>query len=171
MAEDEEYEIVPVSPLRNLERRMEKLETLSTNDPKSIIRDIIDIIRMNQGIVDELVKSNDALKLELSKLPSKLDEMTSQLRELVVLIKSSGEEESVSMSQESMKPVVDKLDELIKANRGMNERNDSVVELLDEISKRIKKPMMPSRLPRPILQPPTGAPPMMRLPLKKPGQL
>src|SRR3989338_10061844 len=103
MNEDEEYEIVPVSPLRQLEKRMDKIETFSANDPKSILKDIVDIIRMNQTIVDELVRSNDSLKLELSKLPAKIDEMTSQLKELVMFIKSSGEEEIVSMNREDRK--------------------------------------------------------------------
>ncbi len=170
MNEDEEYEIVPVSPLRQLEKRMDKIETFSANDPKSILRDIVDIIRMNQTIVDELVRSNDSLKLELAKLPAKIDEMTSQLKELVMFIKSSGEEEIVSMNQESMRPIVDKLDELVKTNKVMTDRNDSVVELLDEISKRLKKPTLQPRLPRPILQP-AGANPMMRPAMKRPGQL
>lgn len=170
MNEDEEYEIVPVSPLRQLERRMDKLETFSASDPKSILKDIVDIVRMNQSIVDELVRSNDALKLELSKLPAKLDEMTAELKELVMFIKNSGEEEIVSMNQESMKPIVDKLDEIVKTNKMMTERNDSVVELLDEISKKLKKPTLQPALPRPVLQP-TGMNPAMRPPLKKQGQL
>ncbi len=142
-AEEKEYELIPVSPIRRLEKRLERLESTSTGISTDVFKDMIDIMRMNQQIVDELARSNDALRIELSKLPGKLDELISQMKELISFIKSSGEEETVGITQEAMKPVVDKLDELIKSNKAMSERNESLLEVLDEIRKGLRRPVRP----------------------------
>lgn len=142
---EEDFELIPVSPLRRLEKRIEKLETFSGDDPKSIMKDVIEIIRMNQQIVDELARSNDALRIELSKLPARIEELTSQMKELIMFIKSAGEEEITTVNQESMKPLIEKLDELVKTNKTIGEKNEAMLSLLDEIGKRVKKPAMPVR--------------------------
>lgn len=140
VTEEGEYELVPMSPIRRLEQRLDRLESSSPIDSKNIFADIIDIVRMNQQLVDELAKSSDALRIELSKLPGKLDEVITNLKDLISFIKASGEEESVGITQDAMKPVVDKLDEMVKAYKSTTEKNDAMLELLDEISKKIKRP-------------------------------
>ncbi len=143
--DESEYEIVPLSPIRRLEKRLERLEASSSVDTRGIFREIIDIIRMNQQIVDELVKSSNALKIELSKLPGKLDELISNLKELITFIKTSGEEEVGGITKEAISPLVEKFDEMIKVNKALSEKNDAMLELLDEISKKIRRP-----LPKPL---------------------
>jgi len=150
VTEESEYELIPMSPIRRLEQRIDKLECSNPTDSKGIFSDVIDIVRMNQQIVDELAKSNDALRIELSKLPGKLDELIVNLKEVVSFIRASGETESSGISQETMKPVVDKLDEMVKTNKVITEKNDSMLELLDEISKKMRRP----QLTRPMLQMP-----------------
>ena len=141
--EEKEYELIPMSPIRRLEKRLDRIESTSTSDSTDLMKDVIDIVRMNQQLVDELAKSSDALRIELSKLPGKLDDLISQMKELMSFIRSSGEEETVGIKQEVMKPVVDTLNELVKSNKTMSERNQSLLEVLDEISKRLKKPVRP----------------------------
>jgi len=142
-SEEKEYELIPISPLRRLEKRIEKLEASYSGVPNDIFKDVIDIMRMNQQLVDELAKSNDALRIELSKLPAKLDELIANLKELISFIKSSGEEEAVGITQEAMKPLVEKMDELVKANKTASETNEAMLELLNEINKRLKRPVKP----------------------------
>jgi hypothetical protein len=158
MADSEEYELVPVTPMRRLEKRMERIESSTPIDARGIMADVIEIVRMNQMLVDELAKANDALRIELSRLPGKLDEVITQLKELISFIKASGEEEAVGVTQEAMKPVVDKLDEVVKTNKELSEKNDSLLELLDQIGKRlrgpVKRPMpMKQLLGRPMVRP------------------
>ncbi len=160
---EEDFELIPIAPLRRLEKRIEKLETFSGEDPKSIMKDIIDIIRMNQQIVDELARSNDALRIELARLPARIEDMTSQLKELIMFIRSAGEEEVVGITQESMKPMVDKLDELVKTNKSISEKNEAMLSLLDEISKKFKTSAMPPRR--------MVAPILPARPLRRPGQI
>lgn len=164
MEDSEDYELVAVTPLRRLEKRMERIESTTPIDARGIMADVIEIVRMNQLLVDELAKANDALRIELSRLPGKLDEMTTQLKELISFIKASGEEESAAVTQEAMKPVVDKLDEVVKTNKELSEKNDSLLELLDQIGKRLKGP---TTGPMPVKQLLAG--PMMR-PTPRPTQ-
>jgi len=145
VTEEGEYELVPMSPIRRLEQRLDRLETSSPIDSKNIFSDVIDIVRMNQQLVDELAKSSDALRIELSRLPGKVDELVTNLKDLISFIKASGEEESVGISQDVMKPVVDKMDEMVKSNRTISEKNDAMLELLDEISKKLKRPELQTR--------------------------
>ena len=136
----DEYELIAVSPIRRLEKRLDRVESSSNVGSSDIFKEVIDIVRMNQQLVNELARANDALRIELSKLPGKLDELIVNLKEIISFIKSSGEEESVGITQEAMKPVVDKLDEMVKTNKSLSEKNDSMLGLLDEISKKIKRP-------------------------------
>jgi DNA repair ATPase RecN len=128
-----------------LEKRIERLEAYSVEDPKSIFKDIIEIVRMNQQIVDELAKSNDALRVELSELPGRIDELLNDMKELIAFIKASGELEqsSINFSPEIMKPVVEKLDALVTINKSFVERNEAMMELLDEVNKRLKRTSIP----------------------------
>ena len=142
VTEESEYELVPMSPIRRLEQRLDRIESSSPIDSKSIFSDVIDIVRMNQQLVDELAKSNDAMRIELSKLPAKLDELIVNLKELISFVRASGETESIGVTQDTMKPVVDKLDEMVKTNKVISEKNDSMLELLDEMSKKMRRPQL-----------------------------
>lgn len=152
----EEYEIIPMSPVRRLEKRVDKVE--SNTGSHELMREIIDIVRMNQQMVDQLARSNDALRIELSKLPAKIDELVASMREIISFIKSSGEEENVGITKEAMKPLIGKFDEMINTNKTMSEKSDSMLELLDDISKKLRRPTvrhLPGRrlLQRPMTQP------------------
>jgi hypothetical protein len=112
--EDEEYELIPMSPIRRLERRMRKIEESPGMDTRDFFKEIVEMVRMNQQIVDEIAKADDALRIEISKLPAKLDELISQLNELLSFIKASAVEESGPA--ESLKPMLEKMDALIEGN-------------------------------------------------------
>jgi methyl-accepting chemotaxis protein len=152
----EEYELIPLSPLRRLEKRIEQLETASPEaNVQEIFKEVIDIVRMNQEIVDELAKANDALRIEISKLPSKMDDLINNLNELISFIKASATEE-ISSNTESFGPIIGKLDELIQTNKKIAESNQVVMSALDEMDKRFRKPVLPPLPPgrKPLLLPP-----------------
>ncbi|MBD3156149.1 MAG: hypothetical protein GF368_05905 [Candidatus Aenigmarchaeota archaeon] len=154
--EDKEYELIPISPIRRLEKRLDRVEKTSSggNFSKDLLDDVVDIVRMNQMLVDELAKSNDALRIELSKLPGRLDELITNTKELVSFIKASGEQEVTGMGPETMKPVVDKLDELVKENKKMSDKNDALLELLDDVGRKLRRskpmPRPPNKPQRPL---------------------
>jgi methyl-accepting chemotaxis protein len=152
--EDEEYELIPMSPIRRLEKRMSKIEESPGVDTKDFFKEIVEIIRMNQQIVDEMARANDALRIELSKLPAKLDEMISNLNELVSFIKASAIEEAGP--GESLKPLLEKMDALIEGNKKMAEGMQATVESIEEMGEKMRSstPMQPPK--RRLLPPPQG---------------
>ena len=141
---EEEYELIAMSPVRRLEKRVETIEKGSGVDAKEFMREIVDIVRMNQQIVDEMAKSNDALRIELSKLPGRIEELVGHLNELLSYIKASAAEDTPAAN--AMKPVADKLDVLIDMNKKLIETNQGVVSNMEEMEKKMKRPLQPPGL-------------------------
>lgn len=139
----EEYEIIPLSPLRRLEKRISQLESSPAGiDTRDFFKEMVSIIRMNQQLVDELAKANDALRIELSRLPSKLEDMTKSLDELISFIKAAATEEAAKPVKETLTPLTEKMDKLIEMNRKIVESNQSVVTVLDEIERKLRRPRL-----------------------------
>lgn len=142
----EEVEIVPLSPLRRLEKRIDQLEaSIGSFDNKAIFKEVIEIVRINQQLVDELAKANDALRIEISKLPARMDELINNLNELLNYIKASAPEESPT----SFKPLTEKIERLIEQNQKIIENNQSVLNVLSDISEKLRKPVIT----RPLVYP------------------
>jgi seryl-tRNA synthetase len=139
----EEFELIPITPLRRLEKRIEELEKKASINERELYREIIQIVRMNQEIVDALIKANDSLRIELSKLPLKLEELTKKIDELIELIKAAGEEETESKVSIDNKPLVEKIEKLTEINNKILENNEALISLLEEISKKLTKPLPP----------------------------
>lgn len=138
----DEYELVPMSPLRRMEKRIELLEQSGTMDGKEFYREMVDIIRMNQQIVDELAKANDALRIEISKLPARMEELISSMKELISFIKASATEE-ISMGTDSSRPINSKLEELVETNKKIVENNQAVLGVLEDLGKKLTMPRPP----------------------------
>lgn len=136
----DEYELVPMSPLRRMEKRIELLEQSGTMDGKEFYREMVDIIRMNQQIVDELAKANDALRIEISKLPSKMEELISHMKELISFIKASATEETLGTDSA---PMNKKLEELVETNKKIIENNQAVLNVLEDLGKKLTTPRPP----------------------------
>jgi len=153
----DEYELVPMSPLRRMEKRIELLEQSGTMDNKEFYIEMVDIVRMNQQIVDELAKANDALRIEISKLPAKMEELISHMKELISFIKASANEE-LTMGTDSTRPLNAKLEELVETNKKIVENNQAVLGVLEDLGKRLtmSRPPLPTTmtpLRKPMLPP------------------
>ncbi|MEM7821549.1 MAG: hypothetical protein QXX38_01910 [Candidatus Aenigmatarchaeota archaeon] len=147
----EEFELIPISPLRKLEKRIEQIEASSIVDTKEFLKEVLDIIRMNQQLVDQLAKADDALRIEISKLPGRIEDLIGKIDELLSYVKAAATEEITSGI--SFKPLVEKLDQLIEENKKIVENNQSMLSTLEEIDKKLKRPALPPpRIPpiRPI---------------------
>jgi uncharacterized protein YukE len=149
----EEFEIVPLSPLRRLEKRIEKLESVSPAvDVKEIFKEVVDVLRMNQQIITEMSKSNDALKLEISKTVIQLQELISKLNELLSYIRMAATEESFGSQDLVTKNLTEKINELIDSNKKIAQSNEEMISILEEIEKKIARPIVPPPIKRPLPQ-------------------
>ena len=148
---EDEYEIIPTSPMRRLEKRVEKVETGSySSQIRRLIDQVVELIKSNQKIIDDSIKANNDLIAEVSRLPKKVDDLILEMREFMKLLKVSAEEEEVSeVSKEVMAPLVDKMTEMIEQNKKNFETNQAALTTLGVIEKRLKRlysqPTTPSR--------------------------
>jgi len=135
----ESYEVIPITPIRRLERRMEAIESAGTIPQiQSLINQIIELIRGNQRVVEEIVRANSDLRNELSKIPPKIDELTGNLKEFINMVKAAGEAEVGGPSSEAMRPLQDSLIKLIDQNQKLVEGNQAVLESLDTLGRKMR---------------------------------
>lgn len=148
--DEDEFELIPVSPLRRLEKRLEKMESTSkpSVDSSKFFSELVEIVRMNQELVDELAKANDALRIELSKLPGRLDELITGVNELVSFVKAAADIEGQGGGQSAtVEPLMKKMDELIEVNKKIVESSDAVMSSVDQLNSKLKRPLAPMRPP------------------------
>ena len=138
---EDEYEIIPTSPLRRLEKRIAELESSSSSsEMQKLTEEIIELIKSNQRIIDDIVKSDAELRNEISKIPGKIDELIGNMNEFMELLKTSATEETVTdISKDVMQPLVNKMDELIQQNKKSLEVNQAALTTLGILDKRLKR--------------------------------
>lgn len=139
----EDYEVIPTSPIRRLEKRMEKMEdTSSSSQVQKLMEQVIELIKSNQRIIDDVVKANAELRDELGKIPSKMDKLMDTLNEFMDLLRAASEEEEragAGIGPEAMKPMVDKLTEMVDQNKRSLEANQTMLAAMETIDKRLKR--------------------------------
>ncbi|OGI12203.1 hypothetical protein A3K64_02630 [Candidatus Micrarchaeota archaeon RBG_16_36_9] len=141
--EDISYEIIPVTPIKKLEERMEKIESSGSSPQlQSLINQIIELIRGNQKIVNDVIQANADLKNELSKLPSKIDDLLDSMNNFLSLIEAAGKEETETLqpqvNTDTFKPVIDELKKISDQNQKLIDSNQAVLEEINRTSKRLK---------------------------------
>ena len=110
------YEVIPLSPIRKLEERIRKMEREKEGFAyESFMREILELIQSNQKLVDEIVKANDELRQELSKIPGKIDEMLKAWKEFIDILKEVGNTEATASS------LTEQFNKLIEQNKDMLE--------------------------------------------------
>jgi len=141
VSEDDDYEVVPTSPIRRLERRLSKVESSSSGSEVSrLMEQIIELVKSNQRIVDDVIKSDAELRNEISKLPGKIDELLSGMSEFLELLKMSATENTVSeISKDVMEPLIKKMGELVDETKRSNELSQASLTNLGMIDKRLKR--------------------------------
>lgn len=94
MADPDTYELVPVTPIRRLEKEIERLKKDRTDRPTGdLMNQVIDILKMNQKIVDDMTRMHGDLISQLYKTNDKLNKLGDSVAELVVVLTGAAEEE------------------------------------------------------------------------------
>src|SRR3989344_1196352 len=135
----DDYEVVPLSPIRRIERRLEDVEKAG-NVPQlqNLIVQIVELIKGNQTVVNEVLAANASLRNELSRVPPKIDELTVSLKRLINLIEAAGRDEVTAPGPEAMKPLNESFQKMLDMNQKMLENNEAMMEALDSINKKMK---------------------------------
>lgn len=140
MEYDEEYEVIPTSPLRRLDRRLAKMETSSTtSETRKLMEQVVELIKTNQRIIDDIIKSDAELRSEVSRLPGKIDELVASMGEFIEILKASA---STEASSKDMEPLLKKMSELVEVTRKTQDIGQATLTSLDTIDKRLKRTMV-----------------------------
>ncbi len=109
--EEDEYELIPLSPIRRLERRMAKFEKTGTT--LETTRELIEIVRANQSVIDEMVKINSEMMKKVTDLLSSVGELTMKINDFMGRIEFAGNEEPKAEAQRDER--LDKLEKRLNA--------------------------------------------------------
>lgn len=144
MEYDDEYEVIQTSPVRRLEKRISKMEAVSSSaETRRLIEQIIELIKSNQRIIDDVIKADAELRHELAAIPGKIDELVAHMGEFMDLLKASASEESTGgISSESFDPLVKKVSELIDQGKKAQEIGQATLSSLETIDKRLKRTLV-----------------------------
>ena len=95
---EEEYELVPMNPIRRIEKRMERIEAAGTGT--DVIKELIDVVRTNQQVVDNVVRINSEMISRVSELSSSVNELTKKINDFMNRVEITGESEATEEKEE-----------------------------------------------------------------------
>lgn len=140
---DDEYEVIPASPVRKLEKRVSRMETTSTtSESRRLIEQIIELIKSNQRIIDDVIKADAELRNEVSRLPGKMDELLDSMKDFIDLLKAAATEGTAGTSKESLAPLLKRVTELVEQSKKNQEIAQATLTNLEMIDKRLKRSLM-----------------------------
>lgn len=88
----EEYELVSVTPMRKLEKRLDLLEKGSPGY-NAVLKDLVEMMKENQRVVDDLIKTNSELIAGIGQLSQHLAGLTGKFDEFMESIEVAGTSE------------------------------------------------------------------------------
>ncbi|MGC9311033.1 MAG: hypothetical protein ACP5E4_04915 [Candidatus Aenigmatarchaeota archaeon] len=113
----DEYEIISVTPLRKLEKRIDMIEKGSPGY-NAVLRDLVEMMKENQRVVDDLIKTNSDLISNIGQLSQRLGGLTGKFDEFMDSVEVAGTSEE-PQEWASMKTETKKMVEL---NRELEDR-------------------------------------------------
>ena len=109
---EEEYELVPLNPVRRLEKRVARIEKTGTSSDTT--KELLDIVRVNQTVIEEVVKIDSEMIKRVSELSDAVGKMLEKMNEFFGRIEVAGEQTHETGSPEIAKKVDERLVKLEK---------------------------------------------------------
>ena len=139
---EDDYEMVPISPMRKMEKKISSLESSNYARKMELFTDkLFDITELNQKIIDDVVRSNQSLREDLAVLIGKIENLTKKMDGFMDLMNQAMEIDTTSSEgKEAMeilsKPIVENMKVLVDNNR---ETSEMIMHSLNDISKTIRR--------------------------------
>lgn len=140
-AAGDDFEVVPLTPLRRLEKRIESIETTkTTQNLERFVDKIIDMVELNQKIVDEVVRANQGLREDLAVLVGKMTDTQDKLSQFISMLREASESEMEGADShgiaEAIKPFADRITE---ATSKSIEMNSALMDTLSSLDRSMRK--------------------------------
>ncbi len=132
----DEYELVPLNPIRRLERKIEELEK---NGSHGLNDQIIEMIKTNQKIVDDLAKMNVDTVKSITELKGSIQTLVDKLSNFLERIDVVEEEPTKETNK------------LIEENKKLLESHQQLLEKIEKIERKVNALVL-SRIPQKGLQ-------------------
>ena len=129
--EPDEYELIPMNPIRRVEKRIDRLEKNVGSD--ELMKDLMEIVKTNQQIVDEIVKTNSELVDKVGDMTQSVNAMITRLDDFMSRVEIEGEEVKEESNPEADKKMDDRLAKLEKRVNAI---------LMSAMSKKMARPRM-----------------------------
>jgi len=143
---DEDYEVVPVGPIRKLERRIDDIQEEAQQNSgggthDELVRDVLDIMKSNQKIVNDMTESTHELKNSVEDLTHKMDEVVDNMNNFMDLLTEASE---MDMEGEMVGDIEGRIAEAIGTKMDdvasdIQQSNQEVVDQLDNINSSLRK--------------------------------
>ena len=108
---EEDYELVPMGPIRKLEKKIESIESISGAEAT---KGLVEVIKSNQTIVDEMIKVNSDLIDRVTKLMGSVDALSENLTDFMERLEMAGDSSSGEQSEEKVEKMTEKMKKLEK---------------------------------------------------------
>ncbi len=122
----EEYEVVPITPLRKIEQRLERIEHGSPGY-NSVLKDLAEMMKENQRTVDHLINTNAELITNISGLSNHLGALTTKFKEFM---------DSIEVSETSEEP--EEWSKIKDGNKKLEETNQELLDKLKKLERKMK---------------------------------
>jgi uncharacterized protein YeeX (DUF496 family) len=139
---EEEYEVVPVTPIKHLEKRLKKLEEeREMVSLRGFVHEVMDLVKSNQGLIDEIVRADNRLRDELSRIPTKIDELLAEWKDFISLLREIGKAPAGVSTD-----VAGRLDRLIEQNEEMIENQREILKAIGTIKRKPSISVVPTKV-------------------------
>lgn len=147
--DDDDYEVIPLGPIRKLERRVEDIQEKQEQVEQSggssgnqeLTRDILDIMKSNQKIVNDMTESTHELRNSVEDLTNKMDSVIDNMNEFMDLLNQASEmdmegEVAGDIETRVANAIGDKMDDMVQEVKGSNEQ---IADHLEDLNTQMRK--------------------------------
>ena len=142
----DDYEVVPVGPIRKLERRIDEMEEKAQSGgmggpDDALVRDVLDIMKSNQKIVNDMTESTHELKNSVEDLTHKMDDVIDNMNNFMDLLQEASEADlEGEVIQDVHSRIADAVgNEMKDVASDMKESNQQVIQHLEQLNKSVKR--------------------------------
>lgn len=146
---DDDYEVVPLGPIRKLERRVEDLQeqqeqaqqSAGSSANEELVRDILDIMKSNQKIVNDMTESTHELRNSVEDLTNKMDSVIDNMNSFMDLLNEASEmdmegEIAGDLEKRVADAVGDKMDDMVTE---VSKSNQMIADNLEDLNSQMRK--------------------------------
>ncbi len=123
---EEEFELVPLSPIRKLEKKLRELEGMSAG---KVLSDLVEVVKTNQKIVDDLVRINSSTIKEMTEVSTNLKMLIERIDNFLDRVEA--------VTTEPSEELMEKIQQLIEENKKMSGAYEEMRDKIEKIERRV----------------------------------